>query len=91
VLRSSRGGACPAGLAYSSIRKEAVECRPTPASRRRAKAGDLDLAGFDAIVPCGLAAVEMTSIARELGDRAPSDLAARTRDAVRRAFEARLG
>ena len=52
---------------------------------------NLDLAGFDAIVPCGLSAVEMTSIARELGDRAPADLGARVRDAVRRAFEARLG
>jgi len=27
----------------------------------------IDLAGFDAIVPCGLAAVEMSSVARELG------------------------
>jgi len=45
---------------------------------------DLDLAGFDAIVPCGLRAVEMTSIARELGARAPSDLAQRARTAVRR-------
>jgi lipoate-protein ligase B len=52
---------------------------------------DLDLAGFDAIVPCGLPAVEMTSIARELGDRAPADLGARARAAVRRAFQARLG
>jgi lipoyl(octanoyl) transferase len=52
---------------------------------------DVDLAGFDAIVPCGLSAVEMTSIARELGDRAPADLAARVRAAVRRAFLARLG
>ena len=52
---------------------------------------DLDLAGFDAIVPCGLPAVEMTSIARELGARAPADLAARARAAVRRAFSARLG
>jgi lipoyl(octanoyl) transferase len=51
---------------------------------------DLDLTGFDAIVPCGLSAVEMTSIARELGDRAPADLADRARGAVRRAFEARL-
>jgi hypothetical protein len=33
----------------------------------------------------------MTSIARELGDRAPADLGARARDAVRRAFLARLG
>ena len=51
---------------------------------------DLDLSGFDAIVPCGLSAVEMTSIARELGDRAPADLADRARDAVRRAFVAQL-
>ncbi len=33
---------------------------------------DLDLTGFDAIVPCGLRAVEMTSVARGLGERAPS-------------------
>jgi lipoyl(octanoyl) transferase len=51
---------------------------------------DLDLAGFDAIVPCGLHAVEMTSVARELGARAPADLGERARAAVRRAFEARL-
>jgi lipoyl(octanoyl) transferase len=51
---------------------------------------DLDLAGFDAIVPCGLSAVEMTSIARELGDRAPADLGARARAAVRSAFVGRL-
>jgi lipoyl(octanoyl) transferase len=52
---------------------------------------DLDLAGFDAIVPCGLRAVEMTSIARELGARAPAGLGDRARDAVRNAFLARLG
>ncbi len=52
---------------------------------------DLDLAGFDAIVPCGLRAVEMTSIARELGGRAPADLGARARASVRDAFLARLG
>ena len=52
---------------------------------------DLDLAGFDAIVPCGLSAVEMTSIARELGDRAPADLRSRALAAVRSAFQARLG
>jgi lipoate-protein ligase B len=52
---------------------------------------DLDLAGFDAIVPCGLPAVEMTSIARELGARASADLGARTRAAVREAFVERLG
>jgi len=52
---------------------------------------DLDLAGFDAIVPCGLHAVEMTSIARELGARAPGDLPDRTRAAVRDGFLAYLG
>jgi lipoate-protein ligase B len=52
---------------------------------------DLDLAGFDPIVPCGLHGVEMTSIARELGARAPADLGERARRAVRAAFEARLG
>lgn len=52
---------------------------------------DLDLSGFDAIVPCGLHAVEMTSVARELGDRAPADLGARARAAVREAFVERLG
>ncbi len=52
---------------------------------------DLDLAGFDAIVPCGLHAVEMTSIARELGERVLADLGARARAAVRRAFVERLG
>ena len=40
---------------------------------------DLDLRGFDAIVPCGLHDVEMTSLARELGAAAPPDLAARVR------------
>ena len=43
---------------------------------------DLDLAGFGAIVPCGLHDVEMTSLARELGAAAPSDLAACARQAV---------
>jgi lipoyl(octanoyl) transferase len=52
---------------------------------------DLDLAGFDAIVPCGLRAVEMTSLSRELGARAPADLGARARAAIREAFLARLG
>ena len=46
---------------------------------------DPDLSGFDAIIPCGLDFVEMTSIARELAARAPSDLAARARAAVRAA------
>jgi lipoyl(octanoyl) transferase len=52
---------------------------------------DLDLAGFDAIVPCGLADVEMTSLARELGARAPADLMERARAAVARACTARWG
>ncbi len=43
---------------------------------------DPDLSGFDAIVPCGLDFVEMTSIARELAAEAPADLAARARAAV---------
>ncbi len=46
---------------------------------------DPDLSGFDAIVPCGLDFVEMTSIARELAATAPTDLAVRARDAVRAA------
>jgi lipoyl(octanoyl) transferase len=51
---------------------------------------DPDLAGFDAIVPCGLQAVEMTSIARELGEAAPADLPARSREAVADAFVRRF-
>jgi lipoate-protein ligase B len=49
----------------------------------------LDPAAFSAIVPCGLADVAMTSLARELGPRAPADLEERTRAAVARAFAAR--
>lgn len=49
---------------------------------------DLDLAAFEAIVPCGLRQVEMTSLARELGSEAPSDLPERAREAVSRAFAA---
>ena len=43
---------------------------------------DPDLRGFDAIIPCGLDFVEMTSIARELAGAAQPDLAARARAAV---------
>jgi len=43
---------------------------------------DPDLSGFDAIVPCGLDFVEMTSVARELAAAAPADLGARARAAV---------
>lgn len=48
-----------------------------------------DLAGFEAIVPCGLHDVEMTSVARELGAAAPPDLAGRTRGAVAEACRRR--
>ncbi len=49
----------------------------------------LDLAGFEAIVPCGLRGVEMTSVARELGG-APADLFERAREALGEAFARRL-
>ncbi len=57
----------------------------------------LDLAGFDAIVPCGLRGVEMTSIARELeragrgGEFDSEWLDRRARVLVARAMQARLG
>ena len=46
----------------------------------------LDLAAFEAIVPCGLHDVEMTSVAAELGDAAPAGLGERAREAVADAF-----
>jgi lipoyl(octanoyl) transferase len=49
-----------------------------------------ELAGFDAIVPCGLQGVEMTSLARELGEAVPADLSARSREAVADAFVRRF-
>lgn len=45
-----------------------------------------DLDFFDLIVPCGIAGVTMTSVARELGGSAPSNLMAATGDAVTAAF-----
>jgi lipoate-protein ligase B len=48
-----------------------------------------DLAGFEAIVPCGLRGVEMTSVARELGS-APDGLSERAREALGEAFVRRL-
>ncbi len=45
-----------------------------------------DLDFFDLIVPCGIEGVTMTSVARELGAAAPSNLAAVTRAAVTTAF-----
>lgn len=43
---------------------------------------DIDLAGFDHIVACGLSGVEMTSVAKELGGAAPDALASVARTAV---------
>jgi lipoyl(octanoyl) transferase len=48
---------------------------------------DLDLRGFENIVPCGLHDVEMTSIARELGTAAPSDLGKRCRAQLAAVFQ----
>ena len=41
-----------------------------------------DLSYFDLMVPCGIAEVEMTSVARETGDRDAASLARRTREQV---------
>jgi lipoate-protein ligase B len=41
-----------------------------------------DLSYFDLIVPCGIPDVVMTSVQRELGERAPRDLWNRVTDAV---------
>ena len=49
----------------------------------------VDLAGFDAIVPCGLEGVAMTSLARETGVEF-DDLEPRVRDEVARAFRERF-
>ena len=60
----------------------------------------LDLAGFDVIVPCGLADVEMTSVARELEIEGRSalrvdsdrvDLDERVREVVSETMQHRLG
>lgn len=50
----------------------------------------VDLAGFDDIVPCGLAGVTMTSVARELGCAADRALFERSRERVAAAFERAL-
>lgn len=47
---------------------------------------DIDLAGFENIVPCGLAQVEMTSVAQELGVAAPAGLRDRAVSVVRESF-----
>jgi lipoyl(octanoyl) transferase len=45
-----------------------------------------DLSYFDLIVPCGIAGVEMTSVARELGHEPPQDVAAAVVDALAAQF-----
>lgn len=50
-----------------------------------------DLAGFGAIVPCGIRGVTMTSLAAELGAAAPPNLEVCAREAVAAAFERRFG
>jgi lipoate-protein ligase B len=50
----------------------------------------LDPAAFSVIVPCGLRDVEMTSVARELGE-APADLPERALREVEAAFEEAFG
>ncbi len=50
-----------------------------------------DLSAFAAIVPCGLHGVAMTSVATELGAKAPAGLDARAREAVGAAFSRRFG
>jgi lipoate-protein ligase B len=52
---------------------------------------DLDLAGFDDIVPCGLLDVEMTSVARECGVVETRDLGKQTRSAITAAFARLFG
>jgi lipoate-protein ligase B len=49
-----------------------------------------DLREFGDIVPCGLSDVQMTSVARELGDAPPADLFERARHAVADSFTAFL-
>ena len=50
-----------------------------------------DLSLFDLIVPCGIPGVVMTSLQRELGERTPRDVWARTIDQVVLAFAETFG
>jgi lipoate-protein ligase B len=50
-----------------------------------------DLSYFDLIVPCGITGVTMTSIQRELGERAPRDLWGRAAEAVVLGFAETFG
>ena len=52
---------------------------------------DIDLKGFERIVPCGLHQVKMTSVALELGSGSPASLPQQARAAVRDAFTRRWG
>ena len=51
----------------------------------------LDLRGFEVIVPCGLHGVEMTSVARELGEAGTAPLDARVRRRVAETFSKAFG
>lgn len=81
----------PEGARPRKLASIGVGLRAWVTSHGFALNADLDLAGFDAIVPCGLSEVEMTSLARELGERAPADLRARSVSALRDSFLAGLG
>lgn len=50
-----------------------------------------DLSYFDLIIPCGIPGVEMTSIQKELNERAPRDLWNRSLDAVILGFAEAFG
>ncbi|HXV85806.1 MAG TPA: lipoyl(octanoyl) transferase LipB [Gemmatimonadales bacterium] len=50
-----------------------------------------DLSYFDLMVPCGIPDVVMTSVQRELGERAPRDLWSRAHDAVILGFAEAFG
>ncbi len=50
-----------------------------------------DLSHFDLIVPCGIQGVLMTSVQRELGEKTPRDVWARTLDAVVLGFGEEFG
>jgi lipoyl(octanoyl) transferase len=52
---------------------------------------DPDLSWFDLVVPCGIDGVQMTSVARELGERMPIDPWRESHDAVVTAFGAAFG
>ena len=92
---------------YTGVFVGAGEARPGSFPRKLASIGvgvrgwvtwhgfalnvDVQLEAFEAIVPCGLEGVEMTSVERELGADVPADLPARAREAVRASFLSRYG